>query len=232
MTANTQERSYEEIVEALAEGLQALEDTLSSLSPEDWKRPTLLRPVDPNAPPWDVLTLAAHMDFFMGMTLTLVGEAQEGRPCLDRASFCMAASDRSQVAPLVYQYMIDHAKGHTPTTMLDTVRQTFKNVLEAIRTTPPDTIGPAFFAPMRLDEFVPTRVTEIVVHGMDLTDALGRPPLDVPKATPIAAEILVEVRARVKVPGRPADRVGDELAFIRAAAGRGEHPDPRLPVVG
>ena len=35
MTANTQERSYEEIVEALAEGLQALEDTLSSLSPED-----------------------------------------------------------------------------------------------------------------------------------------------------------------------------------------------------
>ena len=92
--------------------------------------------------------------------------------------------------------------------------------------------GPAFFAPMRLDEFVPTRVTEIVVHGMDLTDALGRPPLDLPKATPIAAEILDEVLARVKVPGRPADLVGDDLAFIRAAAGRGEHPDPRLPVVG
>jgi hypothetical protein len=25
---------------------------------------------------------------------------------------------------------------------------------------------------------------------------------------------------------------GDDLGFIRAAAGRGEHPDPRLPVVG
>jgi hypothetical protein len=25
---------------------------------------------------------------------------------------------------------------------------------------------------------------------------------------------------------------GDDLAFIRAAAGRDEHPDPRLPIVG
>ena len=232
MTANTKERSYEEMVEALTESLQALEDTLSSLSPEEWNRPTLLRPVDPNAPPWDVLTLGAHINFFMGMTLTLVGEAQEGQPCLDRASFCMAASDRSQVAPLVYQYMIDQAKGHTPSTMLDTIRETFKKVLDAIGTTPPDTIGPAFFAPMRLDEFVPTRVVETVLHGMDLTDAVGRSPLDLPKATPIAAEILDEVLARVKVPGRPADLVGDDLAFIRAAGGRGEHPDPRLPVVG
>jgi uncharacterized protein (TIGR03083 family) len=231
MTANTQERSYEEIVEALAEGLQALEDTLSSLSPEDWNRATLLRPVDPDAPPWDVLTLASHFDIFMGLTLGLVGEAQEGQPGLDRASFCMAASERHQALGL-YQYMIDHAKGHTPSTMLDAVRETFKNVLEAIRTTPPDTVGPAFYAPMRLDEFVPTRVVETVVHGMDLTDALGRPPLDLPKATPIAAEILDEVLARVRVPGRPADLVGDDLAFIRAAAGRGEHPDPRLPVVG
>ena len=232
MVTATQARSYQEVVEALAESLQALEDTLASLSEEDWKRPTLLRPVDPNAPPWDVLTLGAHINFFMGMTLTLVGEAQEGQPCLDRASFCMAASDRSQVAPLVYQYMIDQAKGHTPSTMLDTIRETFTKVLDAIRTTPPDIIGPAFFAPLRLDEFVPTRVVETVLHGMDLTDAVGRSPLDLPKATPIAAEILDEVLARVKLPGRPADLVGDDLAFIRAAGGRGEHPAPRLPVVG
>jgi len=230
MTANT--RSYEEIVEALAEGLPALEDTLSSLSPEDWNRPTLLRPVDPDAPPWDVFTLAAHCDVFMGLTLGLVGEPQDAQPGLDRASFCMAASERSQVAPALYQYMIDHAKGHTPSTMLDAVRETFKNVLDAIRTTPPDTVGPAFFAPMRLDEFVPTRVVETVVHGMDLTDALGRPPLPMPKAIPIAAEILDEVLARVKIAGRPADLVGDDLAFIRAASGRGEHPDPRFPIVG
>jgi hypothetical protein len=231
MTA-TQERSYEEMVEALAEGLQALEDTLSSLSPEDWNRPTLLRPVDPSAPPWDVLTLAAHFDVFMGLTLGLVGEPQDGEPGLDRVGFCIACSDRNEVAPALYQYMIDHAQGHTPSTILDTVRETFKKVLDAIRTTPPETVGPGFFAPIRLDEFVATRVVETVVHGLDLTDALGRPPLAMPKGTPIAAEVLDEVLARVAEPGRPADLVGDDLAFIRAAAGRGEHPDARLPVVG
>jgi hypothetical protein len=127
--------------------------------------------------------------------------------------------------------MIDHAKGHTPATMLETVRETFKRALDSARTTPPETIGPAFYGLIRLDEFVATRVVEAVVHGMDLTDALGRSPLEMPKATPIAAEILDEVLARTRVPGRPADLMGDDLAFIRAAAGRGEHPDPRLPVV-
>ncbi len=128
--------------------------------------------------------------------------------------------------------MVDHAEGHTPATILDTVRQTFKNAMDAIRTTPPDTVGPGFFAPMRLDEFVATRLVETVVHGLDLTDALGRAPLAMSKATPLAAEILDEVLARVTVPGRPADLVDDDLGFIRAAAGRGDHSDPRFPVVG
>ncbi|MGH9039347.1 MAG: maleylpyruvate isomerase family mycothiol-dependent enzyme [Acidimicrobiia bacterium] len=232
MTTSARIHSHTEIVEALAEGLQELEDTLSGLSHDDWDRPTLLRPATSDTPPWDVLTLAAHFDVFMGLTLMLVGEPQEGPPGRDRASFCISVSDRSQVAPAIYDYVVDHAAGHTPATMLDTVRQTFKNSMDAIRTNPPDTIGPGFFAPMRLDEFVATRVVETVVHGLDLTDALGRPPLPMPKAVPIAAEILDEVFARVRVPGRPADLVDDDAAFIRAAAGRGDHPDPRLPIVG
>ena len=104
--------------------------------------------------------------------------------------------------------------------------------MEAIKTTPPDTIGPGFFGPMRLDEFVATRLVETQVHGIDLTDALGAPPLHMPRTTVMAAEVLDEVLARRAVPGRPVDLEGDDLAFIRAAAGRGEYPDPRLPVVG
>ena len=224
--------TYDEMTDALTEGLQALEDTLSGLSEEDWERPTLLRPATPDTAPWDVLTLAAHFDVFMGLTLALVGEPQDVPPGRDRHSFCISVSDRSQVAPAIYQYVVDHAQGHTPATMVDTVRQTFKNAMDAIRTTSPDTVGPGFFAPMRLDEFVATRLVETVVHGLDLTDALGRAPLAMPKATPLAAQILDEVLARVTVPGRPADLVDDDLAFIRAAAGRGDHPDPRFPIVG
>jgi uncharacterized protein (TIGR03083 family) len=227
MTTGT--RSYEEIVDAVEEGLGALVATLGTLSEEDWNRPTLLKPVN-DGPPWTVLELAAHMDIFMAITLGLMGEPQQAPPAIDGASFCIACSDGSQGA-MLYQYMADHAKGHTPGTILETVHGTFKSALDGARNNPPDTIGPAFYGLIRLDEFMATRTVEAVVHGLDLTDALGRPPLSMPKAVPIAAEMLEEVLARTKVAGRPADLANDDLAFIRAASGRGEHSDPRLPVV-
>ena len=207
MVTGTRARSYDEMVDALAEGLPMLQDTLAGLAPEDWQRPTLLQPPDPQQP-------------------------MSAQPVVDRASFYISVSDRSKVSPVIYQYIVDHAEGHTPATIRDQVGKTFTQALEAIKTTPPDTIGPGFFGPMRLDEFVATRLVETQVHGMDLTDALGAPALRMPRTTTMAAEVLDEVLARRAVPGRPADLEGDDLAFIRAAAGRGEHPDPRLPVVG
>jgi mycothiol maleylpyruvate isomerase-like protein len=225
----TMTRSYDETVDAVEEALQALEATLATLSEEDWARPTLLKPAN-DADAWTVLELAAHFDIFMAITLGLIGEPQQAPPAIDGASFCIACSDGSQGA-MLYQYMADHAKGHTPGTILETVHGTFKAALEGARNNAPDTIGPAFYGLMRLDEFMATRTVEAVAHGLDLTDALGRPPLSMPKAVPIAAAMLDEVLARTKVAGRPADLVDDDLGFIRAASGRGEHPDPRFPVV-
>jgi uncharacterized protein (TIGR03083 family) len=220
------------MVDALAEGLPMLQDTLSGLTPQDWQRPTYLRPPEPEQPPWTILQLAAHFDVFMGLTMGLVAEPLSAQPVVDRASFYISVSDRSKVAPVIYQYIVDHAQGHTPATIGDQVAKTFTQALEAIRTTAPDTIGPGFFGPMRLDEFVATRLVETQVHGLDLTDALGVAPLQMPATTVLAAEVLDEVLARRAVPGRPADLVGDDLGFIRAAAGRGQYPDPRLPIVG
>jgi uncharacterized protein (TIGR03083 family) len=232
MVTGTRARSYQEMVDALAEGLPLLQDTLAGLTPADWQRPTLLRPPEPGKPPWTILELAAHFDVFMGLTMGLVAEPTSAQPVVDRASFYISVSDRSTVSPVIYQYIVDHAEGHTPATIGDQVATTFAQALAAIRTTPPDTIGPGFFGPMRLDEFVATRLVETQVHGMDLTDALGVAPLQMPATTVMAAEVLEEVLARRAVPGRPAELEGDDLGFIRAAAGRGEYPDPRLPIVG
>ena len=70
-----------------------------------------------------------------------------------------------------------------------TLQETFAKTIQESRATSPDTVGPGFYALMRLDEFVPSRVVKAVVHGID-------------------------------------------LAWIRAASGRQQHPDPRLPLVG
>jgi hypothetical protein len=112
MVTGTRARSYEEMVDALAEeGLPALQAKLSELTSEDWERPTLLRPPEADKPPWTVLQLAAHFDVFMGLTMGLVAEPMEAQPVVDRASFYISVSDRSKVSPVIYQYIVDHAQG-------------------------------------------------------------------------------------------------------------------------
>ena len=84
---------------------------------------------------------------------------------------------------------------------------------------------------MRLGEFVPSRVVEAVVHGFDLTDALDRDTIATPAGIAATAGILDELLARKTVAGRP-DDLADDLAWVRAASGRSEHADPRLPLIG
>jgi hypothetical protein len=66
---------------------------------------------------------------------------------------------------------------------------------------------------------------------MDLTDTLGKPTMATPEGIAVTASILDELLARRTVGARPAD-LPDDVAWIRAASGRSEHPDPRLPLIG
>jgi hypothetical protein len=64
---------------------------------------------------------------------------------------------------------------------------------------------------------------------MAFSDSGLRTPSDLHSSD--GAEMLEDLLARTRVPGRPADLVDDDVAFIRAASGRGQHPDPRLPIL-
>lgn len=136
------------------------------------------------------------------------------------------------MAPVVYDYAYTMVEGKTPDEMPDALHETFSKTVAESRATPPETVGPGYYALMELGEFVPSRVVEAVVHGLDLTDPLGMDPIATPDGIAIAAEILDELLARRTVAGRPGDLADDDFAWIRAASGRGEHPDPRLPVIG
>jgi hypothetical protein len=92
-------------------------------------------------------------------------------------------------------------------------------------------VGPGYYALMRLGEFVPSRVVEAVVHGLDLTDVLGAAPIATAEGVALTAAILDELLARRTVAGRPAD-LADDMAWVRAASGRSPHDDPRLPLIG
>jgi hypothetical protein len=159
----------------------------------------------------------------------LIADLQDGQPGRDRVSFFIFP--RAEVAPVVYDYAYTMVAGKTPQDMPTVLEETFSKTVSESRATPPGSIGPGYYALMELGEFVPSRVVEAVVHGLDLTDALGRDPIPTAEGIAITASILDDLLARRTVAGRPSD-LSDDLAWIRAASGRGEHPDPRLPVIG
>ncbi len=135
--------------------------------------------------------------------------------------------DSNQWSPVVFEFAVDATKGKTPQDVSATISETARQMHEAVENVPPDYIGPAFFGPMRMDEFLPTRVLELAVHGLDLTDALGRPPY----LTPLASAITADLLDHALDGPRPEDLAQDDIAFIEVATGRRPHPDRRLPVL-
>jgi hypothetical protein len=221
--------SYEEAVVTLEAELAQLQSVFDGLTGDEWATPTKLEPLDPAQTHWTVFELAGHFDISIGLTRMLIDSAQEGQPGRDRVSFFIFP--RSEVAPVVYDYAYTMVEGKKPGDMPGVLRETFTKTIEESRATPPETIGSGYYALMELGEFVPSRVVEAVVHGFDLTDALGRDTIATPKGTALAAVILDELLARRTVAGRPSD-LSDDLAWVRAASGRAPHDDPRLPLIG
>jgi Mycothiol maleylpyruvate isomerase N-terminal domain len=221
--------TYEHAVATLDRELNQVEDTFRGLSEDEWAIEVKLEPIDASLPHWTVFQLAGHFDISIGLTRMLVADLQEGQPGRDRTSFFIFP--RSEVAPVVYAYAYTMVIDKKPGDMPDVLHETFSKTIEGARAHPPDAIGPGYYALMTLGEFVPSRVVEAVVHGIDLTDALERPCLATPDGIAITAAILDDLLARKTVAGRPAD-LSDDLEWIRAASGRAPHDDPRLPLIG
>lgn len=222
--------SYEDDVRTLEVELGRVEQAFRDLTEAQWQTPTRLVPLGETQPNWTVFELAGHFDISIGLTLMLMAEPQSGQVGRDRTSFFIFP--RSEVAPVVYDYAYKMVEGKTPQQMPDVLHETFTKTVEGARAMAPDTVGPGYYALMRLDEFVPSRIVEAVVHGIDLTDAVGRAPIATREGVAVAAGIMDDLLARKTVAGRPADLAGEDLAWVRAASGRAEHPDPRLPLIG
>jgi Mycothiol maleylpyruvate isomerase N-terminal domain len=216
-------------VRTLETELARVEEAFTGLTESDWRRPTLLQPLDESLPPWTLFELAGHFDISIGLTRMLISSQEDGQVGRDRVSFFIFP--RSEVAPVVYDYAYTMVAGKTPEQMAGVLKETFTRTIEEARATSPDVVGSGYYALMRLGEFVPSRIVEAVVHGLDLTDALGQDPIATPGGVAATAAIFDELIARRTVPGRPGD-LADDMAWVRAASGRAPHPDPRLPLIG
>jgi hypothetical protein len=221
--------SYEQALGVLERELQRVSDTFASLSEIEWASETRLEPFESGRPRWTVFELAGHFDISIGLTRMLIANQDAGQPGRDRVSFFIFP--RAEVAPTVYEYAYTMVEGKEPADMPAVLADTFSKTISESRALPPDTVGSGYYALMRLDEFVASRIVEAVVHGMDLTDATGRDSIATAEGIAFTAALLDELLARRTVAGRPAD-LRDDTAWIRAASGRSPHGDPRLPLIG
>jgi len=221
--------AYESMIDLLEKELVAVESAFRDLTPEEWAISTQLVPVDPALPKWTVFELAGHFDISIGLTRMLIAGRDNSQPARDRTSFFI--NPRSETGPAVYFYAYKMVEGKSPSDMPDVLHETFSKTIAESRAVPADTVGPGYFAPMRVDEFVASRVVEAVVHGLDLTLALGRRPIATAEGIAVTAAILDDLIARRTVGTRPPS-LADDLEWVLAASGRAPFEDTRLPLIG
>ena len=221
--------SYESVIGTLEAELTAVADVFAGLAPDQWRRSTLLVPVDPDLPKWTVFELAGHFDIAIGLTRMLIAGQQDAQPARDRTSFFI--NPRSETGPVVYAYAYTMVEGKTPADMPGVLAETFTKTVSEARAVPASLVGPGYFAPMRADEFVASRIVEAVVHGIDLAQALGTPYFATADGIAATAAILDDLLARRTTGRRPA-ALADDLDWILAASGRGPSDDNRLPLIG
>jgi Mycothiol maleylpyruvate isomerase N-terminal domain len=221
--------SYESEIGILDAELTAVAQVFGSLVPDQWRRPTLLVPVDPDLPRWTVFELAGHFDIAIGLTRMLIAGQQDTQAARDRTSFFI--NPRSETGPVVYAYAYTMVEGKTPADMPVVLTETFTKTIAEARAVPAGLVGPGYFAPMRADEFVASRIVEAVVHGIDLAQALGTPYFATADGIGVTAAILDDLLARRTTGRRPA-ALADDMDWILAASGRAESDDNRLPLIG
>ena len=221
--------SYESVIGTLEAELTAAANVFAGLTSDQWQRSTLLVPVDPDLPKWTVFELAGHFDIAIGLTRMLIAGQQDAQPARDRTSFFI--NPRSETAPVVYTYAYTMVEGKTPADMPGVLAETFTKTVSEARAVPASLVGPGYFAPMRADEFVASRIVEAVVHGIDLAQALGTPYFATADGIAATAAILDDLLARRTTGRRPA-ALADDLDWILAASGRAPSDDNRLPLIG
>ncbi|HTA07722.1 MAG TPA: maleylpyruvate isomerase N-terminal domain-containing protein [Streptosporangiaceae bacterium] len=221
--------SYASLIDTLDAELTAVLAVFRGVAPEDWERSTRLVPVDPDLPHWTVFELAGHFDISIGLTRMLIAAPSDERPGRDRTSFFI--NPRSETGPVVYSYAYAMVDGKVAADMPGVLAETFGKAVHEARAVRRDRVGPGYFAPMRVDEFVASRIVEAVVHGIDLSEALGIEYVATAPGIAVTAAILDDLLARRTVGARPPE-LADDLDWILAASGRAESADNRLPLIG
>lgn len=172
-------------LDALAREAASVGRFLSQLADDAWARPTRCAPMT-------ILDLAAHTRRAWARLDDLLAagpvdmEAEKDAATYFRAP--AGVDRRAASAGVVERAQADAAAYGTGSALL--VSWADLDAVLARARTAPDVVYPGIFGAIRLDEFIRTRIVELVIHHMDLRDALGLAPEPDPEALAAAADVL------------------------------------------
>ncbi|QLQ36748.1 maleylpyruvate isomerase N-terminal domain-containing protein [Micromonospora robiginosa] len=196
---------------AFRDECERLERVLRGLDESALDRPT-------PCPPWRVRDLLAHVSTGAGRLVGMLAEPAPPRP-----EVMVTASDyfgAAKFAPAVDRERIEGARAAARERpgVAEAAREfgrAWRATDAAVAAEAPERVvrtrhGDA----MAVTEFLRTRVVEVAVHGLDLADALDRPPWTAPAAAAVVVGVLTA--------GRPVPDAlgGDARTVLRKATGR------------
>jgi uncharacterized protein (TIGR03083 family) len=202
------------VVDVLAAECEAVTTLLLDLDEHDFHRPT-------RCPPWDVRHLTAHLyRDFERIPIALAHPARQ-QPDTDRVGYWRSydpATNQQRTQARAAAIAARYATGRRLARSFHTL---WRDALGQATRVDHDQVVVTWGPVMRLEDFLATRIVEIAVHGLDLTDALARSPV----LTPAAGQAVVEVLYALLGAGLPGELGWNQVVFIDKATGRAELTD-------
>ncbi len=193
---------------ALRAEARAFVAALRLLPSADWERPT-------RCAPWRVRDVVGHVVTVLGRVPAMVAAPAPERADTSATGY-YRDDERFSEATNASRIHTAHDRADVPDLPGDLAR-TADEVVQACRDQPATRVvrtrhGDA----MLLPDFLLTRLFETAVHGLDVADALDRPPW----LTDATARTLLPALFGPGWPGAVSALGGDRAAVLRAAAGR------------
>lgn len=201
---------------AFEEAARAVDETLAAAPGDAWDLPGLGS--------WTVAELVAHLVRAADRVDAYLDRELGGtEPAVDRVTYWRF--DLEAAAPAIAARAREAAAGRAPADLVAAFARGWRASVERAGALPGGHLLETLRGPMRLDDYLATRVVELVVHHLDLRAALDVPPV----VPPASGALTVEVLEALLEGTRPRNFGRDR--FIRAATGRIAVDDPRFPVL-
>jgi uncharacterized protein (TIGR03083 family) len=195
---------------------------LLALEESAFSRPT-------RCPPWDVKALAGHLWRDVDRVLVYTAEPAPDHADSDAIAYYLTGYDPVADAPDVARRAMEvaaaYASGNDLARDFD---ERWRLAVDAAGSLPPGRLVRTFGPCLRLDEYLCTRTLEAAVHGLDLSQALGREPHLTPGAAALVRGMLVAMLG-----AEPPEALGwDDVVLFDTATGRRAPTPPERSILG